>query len=141
MSKIQNLCDKLDIKWNGKTDRVSLFVLLEKISDKLDNCDIKTINIDEFNVNLRKFENNKLMVNCPIKEDAIDFLEQLRQLGFVWASGQPLIESNNRWDSYKENTVYMNEGNRKVVFYTKSSGVNRNKKLIIWKKGVSKILR
>lgn len=57
------------------------------------------------NLNWNDFLNEKLVVNCKTKYDAIIFLKECNKRNVIWGSGVSLLEYNN-WNDHEENTCY-----------------------------------
>lgn len=72
---------------------------------------------------IENYENIKVVMLCPTKENAEDFLEYLQSIGRKWCDGINYNSRETMWDEYKEKTCYaFNEGRyADIDYYTRKN--------------------
>ena len=64
---------------------------------------------------------NHIIVHCKTQEEADSFCKQMNEHGLTWCTGTSYL-NNSHWKTYKEETVYDNEGSFCYLNYYKSEG-------------------
>lgn len=66
-------------------------------------------------------QNNKIIVHCKTQAEADNFCKQMHEHGLTWCTGTSYL-NNSHWRTYKEETVYDNEGSFCYLDYYKKEG-------------------
>lgn len=60
---------------------------------------------------ISKYTGVKVVMHCPTKDSAEEFLNHLQSIGRIWCDGIPYDGRETMWDTYKEYSCYVfNEG-------------------------------